>query len=135
MSNYTAVYGIIEVPRFKGLEKANEINEVALSNLPEIDDWPFLSKTMFCTTAISASYENQLIHFPASMKGIEEEWKNWVKKFENLLSNMSWITVTVHLEMEYHGEHKFIWLNENYNPYKPVNQWVYEGDPNDLVTS
>ncbi len=48
---------------------------------------------------------------------------------------MSWISVTVHLDMEYLGEHKFIWLNENYNPYEPVNQWVYEGDPNDLITS
>jgi hypothetical protein len=131
MSNFSSVYGVIEVPRWPGWQDAMRVNESALSSLPQEDVWPFLSHSMFSITPTSQSYDCQLIHFAASMKGIEEVWSEWLTKFEALLKRMSWIVAGVTLNTEHFGEHFYRWIATAPTPGAPVTEWTIAGGPRD----
>lgn len=87
-------------------------NRRAILALPCADEWPYLSKDMFTVPrydSSNTSYMTNVLHFGASYRAIEYEWKEWLNKFEALLKNMYWSSAVVHLETELTGTHTFIW--------------------------
>ena len=109
MSNETRLYGYIEVPRWKGWDDAMRFNLEAIGRLPVEGKWPWLIRDMFAVAPERVAYRNWLIHFAADVKGLDEGWALWIKKFEKLLGSMRWFSVVLHLETENNGCHWFIW--------------------------
>lgn len=110
-------------------------NRLAMLTLPQAEDWACLSRDMFSIPATrknDESYQSEVIHFGASYAGIEYEWKNWMKNFEELLKLMYWVSATVHLETPYHGTHTFQWHANAiaHDPSKPwqnvITEWEQE---------
>ena len=97
--------------------KIFEHNEKVLNELPEVDEWPPLTKKMFSITDNSQyleygpnyAYGGRIIHFGANFKSIEGEWKEWKSKFENLLTKLLWQDADVHFKTEYTGIQTFTW--------------------------
>jgi hypothetical protein len=106
-----------------------QMNETVLFSLPDEDAWPFLSRSMFAITPVAQSYDCRLIHFAASMKGIEEAWPEWLGKFEALLRRMSWVSAAVYLSTENFGDHRYWWAATDPMPGGPVTLWDTGGGP------
>jgi hypothetical protein len=142
MGMETRLYGcIVEFARDENLHYSH--NEKIISELPEIDDWPPLSKNMFGIThsnptdGSNYAYYGRIIHFGASFKTIEYEWKEWKDKFENLLTRLFWSSAYVHMKPFYADIQTFKWhinfdkwqIGEGdiLDPIKPEH-WDFEGD-------
>ncbi|MBU2985557.1 hypothetical protein KO528_09360 [Saccharophagus degradans] len=117
MDQESIVYGCIkDVTSLYSEAERRHANRKALLMLPTSDEWPYLSQEMFSIPQLEPgpdNYQTEVVHFGASYKAIEYEWKNWVEKFELLLSNMYWVSAVVHLETELSGVHTFTWLCED----------------------
>lgn len=132
------VYGCIkDSADFVLDDERRQVNRRAMLTLPSADDWPFLSQEMFAIPRMESvaehSYQTEVMHFGASYRGVEYEWEQWLKTFESLLSNMYWVSATVHLETELSGVHTFTW-DSNGIEHKPgsgeINircEWSREG--------
>lgn len=142
MSGNSILYGVIE--EYGWTNRAEEIyghNEKIISNLPLADPWPPLSKEMFSITknndlnGPNLAVKGRTIHFAASLNGgIDWDWEEWKTKFENLLLNLYWRRVHVHLQTEYCGLKSFTWqidlnkwsINENPIPSIKKEYWNFE---------
>ncbi len=110
-------------------------NQRVINRLPDQDEWPFLSREMFAVSGdapVFGTYQTQIIHFGASYAAVEYEWELWMRKFEELLAKMYWVSATVHLETELSGNHTFHWETKG-NCHDPENseisvrcEWNYE---------
>ena len=113
MDQESIVYGCIKDTAFQeGDTLRRRINRKAMLSLPKADNWPFLSQEMFAIPQQEVgqgNYQTEVMHFGASYKAVEYEWDQWVEKFEELLSEMYWVSATVHLETELSGTHTFSW--------------------------
>lgn len=114
MDQESIVYGCIkDVPPELADDQRLQINRDAIMSLSLAEDWPFLCQEMFSVPglhkAASLRYQTEVIHFGASYKAVEYEWEAWIAEFEKLLSQMYWVSATVHLETELSGKHTFIW--------------------------
>ncbi len=113
MDQESIVYGCIkDTTSIVSDAKRRAVNRRAMLSLPRADGWPFLSQEMFAIPKIEISgdsYQTEVMHFGASYKAVEYEWDQWIEKFEELLSKMFWVSVTVHLETELSGTHTFTW--------------------------
>ena len=69
MGNETRIYGAIQVPRWKGWERAIEPNLAVIDGLPDEGEWRWLIRGMFHLTPERVSYGNYLISFAAAQKG------------------------------------------------------------------
>jgi hypothetical protein len=134
MGHECVVYGYIYGTPWKPEEyrKLQELNCEVLDSLPESDEWPFLTRSMFSVPgwrAQEGTYQGQIIHFGASLKELEYDWPQWLAKFENLLSKLFWNSAIVHLESEFGGTHACSWLAEDviYDPPQPTVRWTFEG--------
>jgi hypothetical protein len=89
-------------------------NRLVLDSLPADDAWSFLGRAMFssCEQPGSGLYQTQVIHFGASYRSIEYEWRLWVAEFEGLLKRLYWASAAVHLETELNGRHTFRWESD-----------------------
>lgn len=137
MDQESIVYGCIKnsLPTFTESERAR-INREAMLSLPHADEWPFLSQEMFAIPQLEtpvANYQTEVMHFGASYKAVEYEWDQWISQFESLLSQMYWVSATVHLETELSGTHTFIWEAKG-SGHKPGSgnmhircEWSHEG--------
>jgi len=79
--------------------------------LPSAESWTLVNREMFSlpeNTMTDISLSTEVMHFGASYKGVEHEWKYWLEQFENLLRKMYWVSATVHLETEMSGLHSFV---------------------------
>lgn len=108
------VYGCIrDVPPYRVADERLQNNRDAILQLPPAEDWPFLCQEMFSLPGkqqdSSLRYQTEVIHFGASYKAVEYEWDQWIAHFEKLLSQMYWVSATVHLETELSGKHTFVW--------------------------
>jgi hypothetical protein len=97
------------------------INKKAIMALPDVDEWPFLTREMFSVPRFQMNGNDchtNVIHFGMSYRGVEYEWSEWLKKFEALLKVMYWHSAVVHLETELTGLHTFIWeaVDKNHSP-------------------
>ncbi|MBB2497141.1 hypothetical protein [Aquipseudomonas ullengensis] len=92
-----------------------DTNRRMLDQLPQGEAWPFLGREMFsfCSADGEGLYQTQVIHFGASYRAVEYEWKLWVEEFEALLKRLYWASAVVHLETELNGMHTFRWESES----------------------
>ncbi len=137
MDQESIVYGCIKdtVPEVAWQERM-AANRAAMLLLPHADEWPFLSQEMFAIPRLhnrANSYQTEVMHFGASYKAIEYEWEHWIAQFEELLSNMYWVSATVHLETELSGTHTFVWESSG-SYHRPGSgdmqvrcEWSHEG--------
>ncbi len=124
MDQESIVYGCIKDSIHNDQQnKRIQANRSAMLSLPSADDWPFLCQEMFSIpeqVPHSEYYQTEVMHFGASYKAVEYEWKEWITQFEALLSKMYWISATVHLETELSGTHIFTWETDR-NFHEPGN--------------
>ncbi|GMG87663.1 hypothetical protein [Biformimicrobium ophioploci] len=110
------VYGCIkDVNSLAGGADRRRANRNAILELPSADEWPFLCRDMFSIPTVKvkqSQYHTDVIHFGASYRAVEYEWDQWMKKFEELLARMYWVSATVHLETELSGTHSFSWESD-----------------------
>ncbi len=116
MSQESIVYGCIRDQLFANrpdeAHHRRDINRRALSELPSVDDWPLLSREMFALPTAVATLDavhTDVVPFGSSYVGVEYEWEQWIRSFEQLLRQMYWVSATVHLETEFNGVHTFVW--------------------------
>ncbi|UVE19091.1 hypothetical protein NVV93_06865 [Pseudomonas sp. LS44] len=117
MESESIVYGCIrDWPSADPEQRAERraTNQRELAALPAGSDWPFLGRDMFscCQQPGEGLYQTQVIHFGASYRAVEYEWKLWVEQFEALLKRLYWASAVVHLETELNGTHTFRWESE-----------------------
>lgn len=145
MGMATRLYGcIVEF----GLDPATQAkmykhNRKVINGLPQIDQWPPLTKNMFAFThnfkepSPSYDYMGRLIHFGANFKSIENEWEEWKTKFENLLTQLYWLEADVHFKTEYAGIQTFTWSLDlskwtalDIKEFTPIQRhnWIHEGE-------
>lgn len=137
MDQESIVYGCIKdsAHLLAGSQRVRTNREAMLS-LPHADEWPFLSQEMFSIPQMeipTGNYQTEVMHFGASYKAVEYEWDQWIAQFESLLSQMYWVSATVHLETELSGTHTFTWESAG-NYHKPGSgdmrvrcEWSHEG--------
>ena len=118
MESESIVYGCIRDWPSDRLEQRTlrrETNRRVLASLPSGEAWPFLGREMFsnCATEGEGLYQTQVIHFGASYKALEYEWRLWIEQFEALLKNLYWASAVVHLETELNGCHTFRWDSDS----------------------
>lgn len=137
MDQESIVYGCIKDTRMDLIAGERiAINRNAMLSLPKADDWPFLCQEMFAIPHLQlnqGNYQTEVMHFGASYKAVEYEWEQWIASFEALLSQMYWVSATVHLETELSGTHTFTWYsNSDYHipgsgDMKVSCEWSHEG--------
>lgn len=135
MDAESIVYGCIRDwpatdPQQSALRRASNLRE--LDALASGDGWPFLGREMFSLCGQQGLYQTQVIHFGASYRAVEYEWKLWVDCFEALLERLYWSSAVVHLETELSGTHTFRWASESgfHSPNDPLRlrcAWEREG--------
>jgi hypothetical protein len=135
------IYGRIDGPTWRphDYRKLQRLNREVIDALPETDDWPFLTRSMFAVPGEEpeqGTYRSQVIHFGASLKEVEQDWEAWLAKFEALLSRLYWYSAKLHLEAEHGGDHQYEWLIEQdqidrwlQDPPHPVSRWKFQGGP------
>lgn len=79
MGHESLVYGCIVGARWKvtDMRRLQQLNRAEIATLPETDEWPFLTRSMFDIPGDEpedGTYRNQLIHFGATFKAIEWDW-------------------------------------------------------------
>jgi hypothetical protein len=137
MDQESIVYGCIKDATLHGSDSLRRsANRDAMMSLPKADDWPFLCQEMFSLPRKEYkgdNYQTDVMHFGASYKAVEYEWDQWINKFEELLSQMYWVSATVHLETELSGTHTFTWESTT-NSHEPGSgdmqvrcEWSHEG--------
>jgi len=138
MDQESIVYGVVRDIAY-GLQMERRVrrahNRQVVESLPDGDGWPFICREMFGISGfdeMAGTYQTQVIHFGASYRAIEYEWQLWMKKFEELLQQMYWVSAKVHLETELSGVHTFIWDCEGgfHAPGGPLQvrcEWEREG--------
>lgn len=114
---YGCIKGASELTTSELFEQTT-YNKKSILALPTVDDWPMLTRDMFSIPRFQMNgplAQTNVIHFGTSYRGIEYEWSNWIKKFEQLLKGMYWHSAVVHLETELTGLHTFIWQSADRN--------------------
>jgi len=120
MGHATNVYGIISYP---SKSPSNDFiwkkNIETLCALPDVDDsYPSLSNKMF-SKEFQPGWDERHIHFAANYKNLEFQLQSWIEKFEDLLSKLMWLSVTVKIETELSGNFEISWQINN----DSLNQW------------
>lgn len=133
MGHQTVVYGAIEVFQSHSCAGADDRSDNALMRLPEVDDWPFLPRSMFSITppgsGPESSYLFRVISFGASYKEVEWNWAEWLQKFESLLATLDFVCARVHLETELVGNHSYTWIGSSDGKRISPQDWQFSGGP------
>lgn len=141
MGRITTLYGFIhELPDRKNKYKNH--NQEVLDNLPIKGDWPYLVQGMFYLPkefqkTEQTSYWGRMILFGGSFKALEDEWAEWITKFESLLSQLIWAEAKASLITELFPEQTCDWqitndyfsrLCDSSVPLPPSHKdWSFEG--------
>jgi hypothetical protein len=141
MTQQTIIYGYIQGAEWMSsdLRKLHRLNREVIANLPEKDTFPYLTRSMFAIPGDEpeqGTYRSQIIHFAASMKEAELQWKKWLEKFEALLRKLYWFNAKVHLRAEVIGDFDYEWtVDANQivlflkDAPKPPTNWFFDGGP------
>jgi len=138
MGHQTILYGFIEGSTYKpgdDYRKLQKLNESIIEQIPEEDEYPFLTKSMFSypdSEPTRGTYRAKIIHFGGTQKGLMwNEVPVWVDKFEKLLSELYWFEAVAHIWTDYVDGCYMYWWNaddsiiESYRNSKPIptNKW------------
>src|SRR4051794_39111628 len=98
------VYGMIEGalggadPNHR--RQLQRMNRAVICQLPRKDEWPWFTRYMFKVPREerwAGTYRNQVIHFGASFKEVEQGGGVGIEKFGALLGRFFWFSAGVHL--------------------------------------
>ena len=141
MAYETILYGMIdagEIEAAVGLNVHHQRNIDVLNGLADEDTNPALIRSMFATPGQAACFRSQIIHFGGSFEMLERHFHLWLEKFENLLRQLYWYSVVLHLDSELlEGNYEYQWLvtercldERLLSPDPlPVDEWEFEGPP------
>jgi|JI10StandDraft_1071094.scaffolds.fasta_scaffold576540_2 hypothetical protein len=128
MGVQTIVHGRISL---KGdFEKSREF----IKSLSNDDKYPWIRTEMFSLGANERPYfyDEPIIGFAASYKGLESDWTSFIIKFENVLSNIEFDTAKIQMETEFYGTYNFFWKSktnsENFEEKEKLienNEWYF----------
>jgi hypothetical protein len=121
------------------MRRLQRLNRAEIATLPETDEWPFLTRSMFAIPGDEpkeGTYRSQLIHFGATFKSIEWSWDEWLVKFESLLVRLFWRDAYLHLKTELVGDYDYHYIPMDYSesfyncePPRPASSWTLTGGP------
>lgn len=115
MNDESTVYGYIKNTRVESDQQNylhHSVNRQVIKNLPSLDGSSLITQEFFSIPTLlhyDESVASSIIHFGQIYKGVEYEWGLWIATFEQLLQQMYWTHVVVHLETEISGIHTFTW--------------------------
>lgn len=139
MGMETILLGYIDEPWFAQDDARNRLvrrsNRRTLAGLPDRDEWPPLSRGLFAWTEahpLRGGYRGSIIHFGGRFKSIEDEWDEWLAKYEGLLRRLYWASSVVHLDTEAGGSFRFEWWLESWegllaSPPQLPSAWEFRG--------
>lgn len=123
MGHQVVIYGAIHSMLSRD-RQAYQHNHSVLDRLPITDEWPWLTRSMFSAASEYpvGVYEQEIIHFGLTMKDDPATrdpgpltsppilgWRydgrhcvnEWVLKFEELLRNLYWLSVSLHIDTDF----------------------------------
>jgi len=116
MSFESLIYGYIDSITWlkDDYRKYQRRNLELLNQLPEKDEYPFLSRGMFSAPGFEpqeGTHRSHVIHFGGSYRNLEvdDDMSGWLAKFEGLLSRLYWYSAAVHVMTEVCGVYRFEW--------------------------
>ena len=115
MSHETIIYGYLEGATWRKEEyrKYQRKNLEIIARLPDDDEWPYLTRTMFSTSDPDnrqGTFRRHILHFGTSVKeGGFTQRDMWISKFERLLSDLYWHSVIVHFNTDVYGQYLYEW--------------------------
>jgi hypothetical protein len=139
MGMETILVGVIAEPWVQRDDARNQFfrqwNRRVLEDLPDLDEWPPLSRGLFAWTELDplrGGYRGTIIHFGGRFKSIEQEWDEWLGKYEGLLKRLYWESSVVHLDTELAGSFRFDWSHTNSeailsSPPQLPTTWNFQG--------
>ncbi|MCW3170018.1 hypothetical protein OMO38_15950 [Chryseobacterium sp. 09-1422] len=111
MGVQTIVHGRISL---KGdFEKSRQF----IKSLSNDDKYPWIRTEMFSIGASERPYfyDEPIIGFASSYKGLENDWTSFILKFENVLRNVEFDTAKIQMETEFYGTYNFFWKSKTSN--------------------
>jgi len=115
MSHEIIIYGYIEGAtwRTEKYRKYQYRNMEIVSELPEDDEWPYLTASMFSSSdpdSYRSTFRGHLLHFGSTTKERGDDQRDlWISKFEALLAKLYWFSAVAHFETETRGIYKYEW--------------------------
>ena len=144
MSQQSIIYGYIQGAEWMSSDyhKLHRLNRKVIESLPPTDTFPYLTRDMFAIPGDEpeqGTYRSQIIHFGASIKEVELEWRKFLEKFEGLLRKLFWFNAVLHIKSEMVGEETYEWtVDANQivhffkDPPYPATKWFFDGGPRDF---
>ena len=141
MTQQSIIYGYIQGAEWMSsdIHRLHRLNRDAIAALPESDGFPHLSRGMFAIPPEApqqGTYRSQIIHFGASIKEVERDWRRWLEKFESLLRRLYWFNAMVYLRTEVLGDFDYEWTvdaNQIVHFFQdhpqPPTKWLFDGGP------
>jgi hypothetical protein len=141
MTEQSIIYGYIQGAEWMSSDprKLHRLNRQIIENLPVKDTFPYLTRSMFSIPGDDieqGTFRSQIIHFAASMREAESQWRVWLEKFESLLKKLYWFNAMVHLRAEVMGDYEYEWtvdagqiVHMLKDPPQPPAKWYFEGGP------
>ena len=141
MTEQSIIYGYIQGAEWMSADprKLHRLNRKIIESLAEKDTFPYLTKSMFSIPGEEieqGTFRSQIIHFAASMREPELQWKTWLEKFEAVLKKLYWFNAMVHLRSEMIGDYDYEWtvdasqiVHMLKDPPQPPAKWYFEGGP------
>lgn len=112
MGTQSVVHGRILLQRENSYKKAKKTIEKISKNSKGFD---FLNNEMFSLLShnVPNHYDQPVIGFARTYKGIEYDWTSFIMVFENLLRQIDFDNVKLQLETEFLGTYNFFWQSKN----------------------
>ena len=146
MGERTTISGHIQEAWYLPSDEAHlrlleQLNTAAIEALPDVDEDPFLTRSMFKFSAWSEqnTYRGRVIYFGGSFHSIWMVWPAWLDKFEALLRRMYWEHAALIMVTEYVGTHSYEWrasidtsLRYAASPPVPPQDWEFTGGPREF---
>jgi hypothetical protein len=122
LGHEAVIYGVIVGASYKvGDDYATlqQRNEDIIRSLKADDDWPWVDRSIFALPGSypMGTYRRQVIHFGLSIKDEperdgHENWLDaWLDKFENVLRQLFWSSVRLHVERDFEPKRReYSWI-------------------------
>jgi hypothetical protein len=91
--------------------KISENTRQFIQSLDNDTVYPWIRSNMFSigSTEESPYFYESILGFAATYKGVEDNWEEFIQKFEHILANIEFYNAKIQLETEYYGTFHFFW--------------------------